>query len=295
MLRIALPVCLLVALAAGVALAAPKNAPKAAASTGKALTQDEKLALACLGQIGAAAKTKQPSKAVQAKADRARRLFASLPAKAQLRPLIKALHCEPAGLRIFAAESLARLDEKDTVRPLLWRVVREKDKDVRAALVKTVRALKDPGSVHVLGRALASRYAPFRERAIEALVGLGDELAYPYLISKWEGRSGDFPRVYFTQSRQLSYIQDFDVEVASTSFIADPIVGVLQDATVQGVKILATEQIEYLGAFRAYRKGLESLSGERMGSKVKAWRSWWELNKERLLKARAARYAETTR
>ena len=287
MFRIALPICLLIALAASVAPAAPKTAT----SKGKALSNNEKLALAYLGQIGAAAAKKKPAKSLRAKADRARRLFASLPADAKRRPLVKALHCEPAALRVFAAGALARLDDKETVRPLLWRVVREKDKRARAAMVQAVKSLQDPGSVHVLGRALSSRYAPYRERAVEALVGLGDELAHAYLITKWEGRSGDFPRVYFTLSRQLSYIQDFDVEVASTSFIADPIVGVLQDATVQGVKIIATEQIEYQAAMRAYRKGLESLSGERLGSKVGAWRAWWEQNKERLLKARSARYA----
>ncbi len=283
MLRTALSVCLLIALAAASAPAAPKAAP-----SGKALTKDEKLALACLGRIGAKAVTPKE----QAKLVQARRLFGALPAAAKLRPLVKALHCEPASLRIFAAGALARLEERKAVRPLLWRVLREKDAKVRTALVAAVKVMQDPGAVHVLGRALGSRYAPFRDRAVEALVGLGDELAYPYLIHKWEGRSGNFPRVYFSLSRQLSYIQDFDVEVASTSFIADPIVGVLQDATVQAVKIHATEQIEYLGAVRAYRKGLEALGGARRGAKVGAWRTWWDANEQRLLKARAARYAE---
>ncbi len=284
MLRTTLITCLLLAFAAAPVPASPKTKP--APNATKGWTQDEKLALAWLGQIGAEAKSAK----AKARAQQARRQLPLLPAAARLRPLVKALHCEPASLRVYAAGALAALERKDVVRPLLWRVIRERDAGARKAMVKAIRRMKDPGSVHVLGRALGSRYAPFRQRAAEALVGLGDELAYPYLITKWEGRSGDFPQVYIALARQLSYIQDFDVEVASTSFIADPIVGVLQDATVLGVKIHATEQIEHLAAIRTYRSSLEALGGTRRGSGVKAWRRWWNENEKRLLKKRSDRY-----
>jgi len=204
MFRFTLPVCLVFALAAAVAPAATK------AQGTQALSPDEKLALACLGRIGAQA----TSAADRAKAREARRLFATLPTEATLRPLVQALRCEPAPLRIFAADALARSDEPSAVRPLLSRVVREKDASVRRALIAAVRRMDAPDAVHVLGRALRSRYALFRERAAEALVGLGDELAYPYLIRLWEGRSGDFPRSYFAQVTQHAYLADFDVEVA---------------------------------------------------------------------------------
>ncbi len=211
MIRIALPLCLLLALAS-TAHARPeaKTAPTKKKAAAKQLTKDEKLALAWLGQIGAASK----SKAAAAKAVQAKRLFAVLPSKAKLRPLVKALHTEPAALRIFAARALAALGEREVVRPLLWRLIREPKKGARAAMVRAVRSLKDEGSVHVLGRALGSRYAVYRERAAEALVALGDELAYPYLIDAWERRSGEFPRSYFAQITQHAHISEYDVEVA---------------------------------------------------------------------------------
>ncbi len=293
MLRFTLPVCVMLAFAMTAnatpkAKAAPGKRRVAKQAVTKQLTKDEKLALAWLGQIGAASK----SKAAAAKAVAARRQFAVLPAKAKLRPLVKALHCEPASLRVFAADALATLGNREVVRPLLWRLIREPKKDARAAMVRAVRSMKDKDAVHVLGRALRSRYETYRDRAAEALVALGDELAYPYLIYKWEGRGGDFPRVYFVLARQHSYIQDFDVEVAATAFIADPIVGVLQDATALGVKVIATEQIQHLAAVRTFRGALEGLGGVPKGAKVGAWRSWWTANEKRLLAKRAKRYAE---
>jgi general secretion pathway protein D len=43
-------------------------------------------------------------------------------------------------------------------------------------------------------------------------------------------------RANLTVVNQLSYIQDFDVEVAQTSFIADPIVGIIQDGLTLDVR-----------------------------------------------------------
>ena len=39
---------------------------------------------------------------------------------------------------------------------------------------------------------------------------------------------------------EVSFVQDFDVEVQGDDFIADPIIGVLQDGLVHDVKIVAT-------------------------------------------------------
>ena len=140
--------------------------------------------------------------------------------------------------------------------------------------------------MHPLGRALNSRYANVRVRAAEALGGLGDVMAAPYLITRWEKRSGDFPRAYFANVRQISYIQDFDVEVAQTSFIADPIIGVLQEGVVQAVQVEATEQTFTRVERPAYVGALQKLSGEDFGTDIRAWRRWWKDNEARLVEER---------
>jgi len=219
----------------------------------------------------------------------ARRRLAVEDARFKLAPLAKALRCQPASLRIYAAEELGRLDDPLAVPALLKRAVQDPDENVRAAVVDALREIGEPSTVHPLGRALDSRYVEVRVAAAQALGRLGDEVGAAYLIKKWEARSGDFPRVYFSQVRQISYIQDFDVEVAQTSFIADPVVGVLQEGVVQAMKVLATEQTFSTIERVAYQNALENLSGQGLGGDVRAWRRWWNQNEDALLEQRALR------
>jgi hypothetical protein len=171
------------------------------------------------------------------------------------------------------------------------RAIEDPEESVRKAAALAMREIGSPSTIEPLARALGSRYSEVRQHAAEAIGWLGDELGYPAVIMRWEARSGDFPRVYFSQATQISYIQDFDVEVAQTSFIADPIVGVLQEGVVNAVKIHATEQ-SFTFERDAYRRGLTNLAGVDLGADVAAWRAWWKENEERLLDERAARYRE---
>ncbi len=241
----------------------------------------EQRVLAYLGMIA----SRVPERVTKGK-----RLMAVEADKYKLAPLAKALRCEPASLRIYAAHELGRMGDPLAAPALLKRAIYDKDADVRKAVVAGLRTIGSPSSVHPLGHALDSRFRDVRVRAAEALGMLGDELAYPYVIKKWEGRSGDFPRVYFAQAKQISYIQDFDVEVAQTSFIADPIVGVLQEGVVQAVKIHATEQSFFIYERPAFHGALTSLAGTDLGGKVGAWMKFWHENKDRLLDERATRY-----
>ena len=220
----------------------------------------------------------------------ARREMATTDRRFKLAPLALALRAEPASLRIYAAQELGRLADPLGAPPLLKRAIYDDVKEVRTAVVLALKEIGSPSTVHPLGRALESRLRDVRVRAAEALGLLGDELAYPYVIKKWEGRSGDFTRVYFASVRQVSYIQDFDVEVAQTSFIADPIVGVLQEGVVQSIKIHATEQTFYIYERPAFNGALAHLAGTDLGKKVGAWKQFWLENKERLLDERADRY-----
>ncbi len=243
----------------------------------------ENLVLSYLGMIASR---------IPAKMTKGKRLMAVADDKYKLAPLAKALRCEPASLRIYAAQELARMADPLAGPALLKRAIYDKDADVRRAVAEALREIGSPSSVHPLGRALDSRFREVRVRAAEALATLGDELAYAYIIKKWTGRAGDFPRVYFAQSLQISYIQDFDVEVAQTSFIADPIVGVIQEGVVQAIKIHATEQTFFIHERPAFNGALASLAGTDLGNKVGSWVKFWRENKDRLLDERAKRYRE---
>jgi HEAT repeat protein len=220
----------------------------------------------------------------------AKRAMAAEPAAFKLAPLAQALRCRPASLRIYAAEELGRLRDARGVPPLLRRAIEDDDASVRAAAAEALRSIGSGSTIQPLARALDSRYDDVRVRAAEAIALLGDELGYPAIIYKWEARSGDFPRVYLAQTTQISYIQDFDVEVAQTSFIADPIVGVLQEGVVQAFKILATEQ-SFTFERAAFHKALTRMAGTDLGDDPRAWRAWWNEHEERLLTERSARLA----
>ncbi len=53
-------------------------------------------------------------------------------------------------------------------------------------------------------------------------------------------------RANLTMVNQISYIQDFDVEVAQTSFIADPIVGIIQDGLTLDVRPTVSNDRRYI-------------------------------------------------
>lgn len=222
-----------------------------------------------LGLLAAVA-SEEPDRVREAK-----RRMATAPRRFRLAPLTKALRCEPVSLRVYAAGELGRLGDALARPALLRRAIDDPAEAVRHGAVDALGMLDAPGTIPWLGRALWSRHVNVRVRAAEALGRLGNEQGIPYVIARWAKRSGDFTRVYFAQVDQTAYVQDFDVEIASTSFIADPIVGVLQEGVVLDVHVLATEQTSSTIERVPYRETLRRLTGRDLGADVAAWRRWW--------------------
>jgi hypothetical protein len=78
--------------------------------------------------------------------------------------------------------------------------------------------------------------------------------------------------------KQFAYIQDFDVEVAMGSSIADPIVNVLTSGTVLDVAVVSVGQVHFARETRAIRVALGRLTGADPGNTNRAWLKWWEKN-----------------
>src|SRR5262249_18773918 len=74
--------------------------------------------------------------------------------------------------------------------------------------------------------------------AAKSLAMLGDQRAVRWIVKRLESHGGVSPRGYFSQIEQISYIRDFDVEVAQTSSIADPQIGGIQEGVVQDAHVL---------------------------------------------------------
>ncbi|MFM8978945.1 MAG: HEAT repeat domain-containing protein [Planctomycetia bacterium] len=224
----------------------------------------------------------------------AQRELGALDDRFKLAPLCQALRCEPPALRRFVAGELARLDDPLAVPALLKRVIYDPDAGVREAVAATLRQMALPSVVQPLVRALDSRTSETRVRAAEALGRLGDVGAVGAVVLHMEKRSGNYPRVYMTNVTQVTYIADYDVEVAQTSFIADPVVGVLQEGVVHAFHVLATEQTFDSVERVAYRRALAGMVGQDLGD-VKAWAAFWRENRARLERESDERYAQAAR
>ena len=181
----------------------------------------------------------------------------------------------PPAQRRFCATELGRIADTRSAPALMRLAVRDPVVSVRKAATKALRACKSATTVRQLVRGLDSSSLTHRIRTANALGALGDVSAVPHILVRWDMRSGNFPRAHFTQVNQISYVQDFDVEVAATAFIADPIVGTLQDGLVNDVRVLSTEVVMTTRERVSYVRALSELTGAHYGARRKKWHAWW--------------------
>ncbi len=185
-------------------------------------------------------------------------------------------------LRRFAALGLRRLFPGEEVRGLLTRAVLDGSEDVRREAALSLKAVGDPAVILPAVRALDSQSSAVRENAIQALGTMGYPAAVPALVSRLaavaapQGASSDArpPRSNIFVGRQLAYVQDFDVEVAQGSAIADPMINVLVEGSVLDVRVIGTTIYSAQVEARNLRRSLASLVGEEKSTK--GWLEWWE-------------------
>ncbi|MDJ0974074.1 MAG: HEAT repeat domain-containing protein [Planctomycetota bacterium] len=228
---------------------------------------DHALARRALGYVRQGTTWVQP-----ARPDNAKRAVA----KPSAASLWRALRLAPrAADRADAARALDAFKDGETVRRLRHAAMADRVAQVRHAAIDALGRIDRRKATHAFGDLLRSSSRETRIRAVEALGRLGEELAAAYVLYRWESVGGRSPRAYFMTAGQRSYIQDFDTEVASTSFIADPIVGVIQEGTAIDATVLSTYRSITTVERAAYVGALEKISGRKLGNDAKAWRRWF--------------------
>jgi hypothetical protein len=115
-----------------------------------------------------------------------------------------------------------------------------------------------------------------RVYAADALGTLGDKTTVETLIRRVHWVAGPSSRVNIQVLNQVSYISDYDVEIAQLSQIGDPIVSQLREGIVLDVKVFGAEGWDTEVERRAYVRALTGITGKDFGSDVKAWAMWWE-------------------
>lgn len=202
--------------------------------------------------------------------------------RAKVEPLAYALRYPTESVRIYAAEELGRIRDRRALRPLIHRSILDPSENVRAASVAAVRRYSDPNLLAPFVTAMWSESQPVRINAARAVEGLGDVRGIQYLVYRLRATGGGVSRNHIYLSNQLSFIQDFDVEVAQTAFIADPQVGILQEGQVLDVRVLSYERTADLVERRVVRHALSKLSGQDFGDDDAAWTKWFRENRESL-------------
>ncbi len=185
--------------------------------------------------------------------------------------------------RIFPGQNL-RVDE---VKELINRSVLDGADEVRVEAARALRDVRDPAVAGPALKALNSVNPRLRENSIQAL----GVMAYPSTVQPLmthlsrvnsaiqSGRPSSSSSGSIYIGTQTAYVQDFDVEVANGSAIADPQINVLVEGSVLDARVLGSYVVSYASEARLVRSALIDLTGMNHGSSNRAWLAWWEANK----------------
>ncbi len=210
-------------------------------------------------------------------------------------------------LRALAALALRRIYpgknlRVDDVKELINRSVLDGSDEVRAQAARALRDVHDASVAVPALKALNSVNPRLRENSIQAL----GAMAYPSTVEPLmahlgrvnsaiqSGRpsAGSSGSIYV--GTQTAYVQDFDVEVANGSAIADPQINVLVEGAVLDARVLGSYVVSYASEARLVRGALSDLTGMDQGNSNRAWLAWWEANKAQWNNPAATPNAGTT-
>lgn len=188
------------------------------------------------------------------------------------------------GARSFALFALGRLFPKEDPRAVLLHAIYDPSEDAR---ISAARAVGDFGAAEVgrpLVDALSSKTPAVRLRAAEALGHARVDKFVPPLVDRLYtltraagGAASSRPaRSYIFIGTQTAYVQDFDVEVAGFSSIADPVINTLVTGSVLDVGVINTTQVTVLQEIVTVRRSLRRITGQGDRWKARQWKKWWE-------------------
>jgi len=182
--------------------------------------------------------------------------------------------------RIAALEALQRRRVTGNERFVLRTTVLDRSKKVRQAAISIGKPMIKARDVIYMASGLAHSNPKVRTRTAEALGGLGHPEAINLLVKAGPhaasglalANGGGQARGHVAFLKQTSYVRDFDVEVASAAFIADPKIDVLQEGQVLDVTVMGVSQVRTI--VRAYRSALKQLTNKDPGSDPRRWAEW---------------------
>jgi HEAT repeat protein len=196
--------------------------------------------------------------------------------------LVGARHRNEA-VRAASAGGLGLKGDEGVVRTLLQLAVKDSSEEVRSAAARSLKAVSIPEIGSPLVRCLEAGNESVRMNAADALgvfyagagAGDGSRVAVETLVRRVHWVAGPSNRANIQVMNQISYIGDYDVEIAQLAQIGDPIVMQLREGVILDVKVFGAEGTDTEIERRSYVRALGNITGKGFGSDVKAWTSWW--------------------
>ena len=142
-----------------------------------------------------------------------------------------------AKVRIASARTLGRLGDESALRALIFSGARDADAAVRREAVLAAQSFGHDDTAIPFVRALDSKNLRIAANAAEALALLGDQRVAPFVIKRMRSH-GSSTRNTVSFINQVSYVRDYDVEIAQASNIANPDVATIQEGVVLDVRVL---------------------------------------------------------
>ncbi len=211
-----------------------------------------------------------------------------------LEPLIGAMAAREAQLRAGAIDALKKTGDPRAVPPIATAVHEDMDASNRARAAEALGEFKDAGAVTPLVAALNDRDENVfvRIAAAESLGKIGDGRAIEPLIRTVSDRGSRGIGLAAAAAASLGSFRD--------GRAVEPLIAVLREW--RGESSIAARSLGEIGDPRAVSPLIEALkfpdltlqgeaysalkriSGQDLGRDHRAWRSWWEKNKESLLR-----------
>ena len=183
--------------------------------------------------------------------------------------------------RIAALASLQRRKIAGNDRFVLRTAIFDRSNRVREAAIDISKPTIAANDITYMAGGLANKHAKVRVRTAEALADLGHHAAIDLLVKAGPhaasglaapGGDGSKTRAHIAFLNQQAYVRDFDVEVASAAFVADPKIDVLQSGSVLDVTVIGVHEVRTV--VKAYRTALKQLTNNDPGKDPRLWREW---------------------
>lgn len=179
--------------------------------------------------------------------------------------------------RLMALAAIDRRSGESNHRFVLRTAVVDHSEHVRKKVIELVRTNATDIDVLYVASGLGHRSARVRMRTADALGSLGRKSAIDLLVKAGpvaaaglaSDSGGTKTRGHVAFLTQTSYIRDFNVEVASAAFVADPKVDVMQEGSVLDATVMSMQQQRTIR--RYYQRALRQLSGKDPGRDVTKW------------------------